>query len=159
VNEIRVLRTQVALTAEVADASLADVTHAESLRTPIPGVNGMNWILGHLVQVNAGVLELLQRPGDPPSADLARYAADTPPIQDDSDAWDLTELRDAFRKQTALLDQALADATPERLAAPPPSPFEGELRDFLHFITFHQGYHVGQLGLLRRALGRDRAFG
>lgn len=33
------------------------------------------------------------------------------------------------------------------------------MRDFLHFITFHQGYHVGQLGMLRRALGYDRAFG
>ncbi len=60
---------------------------------------------------------------------------------------------------TARLDQALADAPPTLLAAPPPPGFAGELRDFLHFIAFHQGYHVGQLGLLRRAMGRDRAFG
>lgn len=158
-NELRVLRAQVALTGEVVEACLADLTHEESLRTPIAGVNGVNWILGHLVRSNAGVLELLHRPGDPPSVDLARYAADTPPIEDAADALDVTELRDAFRRQTALLDQALADASPEVLAGPPPQGFQGELRDFLHFITFHQGYHVGQLGLLRRALGRDRAFG
>jgi hypothetical protein len=54
VNEIHVLRAQVALTAEVVEACLTDVSHAENLRTVVPGVNGMNWILGHLVRVNAG---------------------------------------------------------------------------------------------------------
>jgi uncharacterized damage-inducible protein DinB len=159
VNEIRVLRAQVALIGEVVEAAVVDLTPDEGLRTPIPGVNDVNWILGHLVHVNAGVLELLGHPGEPSSADLTHYAAGSPPGEDGADAWDLGELRDAFRQQIHRLDGALADAPPERMGAPPPPGFEGELRDFLHFITFHQGYHVGQLGMLRRALGHDRAFG
>ena len=158
-NEIRVLRAQVALIGEVVEAAVADLTPDEALRAPIPGVNDVNWILGHLVQVNAGVLELLGHPRDPALADLVYYAAGSPPVEDVADAWDLGKLRDAFRQQIHHLDGALVDAPPERLAAPPPPGFEGELRDFLHFITFHQGYHVGQLGMLRRALGHDRAFG
>jgi uncharacterized damage-inducible protein DinB len=159
VSEIQPLRTQVALMGEVAAAAVADITHDESLGTPIPGVNGMNWILGHLVHVDAAILELLQHPGDPSSAELARYAPGSPFIGEGADAWDFAVLREALPRQTSLLDQALASAPPELLASVPPEGFEGELSHFLHFITFHQGYHVGQLGLLRRARGYGRAFG
>ena len=100
-NELRVLRTQVALTAEVVEACLTDLTQEDGRRTAIPGVTGVNWILGSRGRVNGGVLELLLRPGEPSSADLARYAAGTPPIEDGADAWDLAEVRDAFRRQTA----------------------------------------------------------
>ena len=158
-SEIQLLRTQVGLMGEVAAAAVANIAHAESLRTPIAGVNSMNWILGHLVHVNAGILELLHHPGDPSSAELARYAPGSPPIGEGAEARGFAELREALPRQTTLLDQALAAAPPELLASPPPPGFDGELRHFLHFISFHQGYHVGQLGLLRRALGYGRAFG
>ena len=158
-SEIQLLRTQAGLIGEVAAAAVADLSHEESLRTPTPGVNSMNWVLGHLVHVNAGILELLHHPGDPSSAELARYAPGSPPIGEGGEAWDFAELREALPRQTTLLDQALAAAPSELLASPPPPGFSGELRHFLHFISFHQGYHVGQLGLLRRAAGRDRAFG
>ena len=158
-SELQVLRTQAGLIGEVAAAAVAEITHEESLRTPIPGLNGMNWILGHLVHVNAAILELLQYPGDPSSAELARYVPGSPPLGEGPDAWDFSLLREALPRQTTLLDQALASAPPELLASAPPQGFAGELRHFLHFITFHQGYHVGQLGLLRRALGYGRAFG
>ena len=78
-SEIQLLRTQAGLIGEVAAAAVADLSHEESLRTPIPGVNSMNWVLGHLVHVNAGILELLHHPGDPSSAELARYAPGSPP--------------------------------------------------------------------------------
>lgn len=158
-TEIDVLRAQAALTREVMAGAVAGITHSESLRTPIPGLNGMNWVLGHVTHVNAGILELLGSPSDPSSEALARYAPGAPPIIDPSDALDFEALREALHRQGPLLDAALAGASPDRLSGPPPNGFDGELRDFLHFITFHQGYHTGQLGLLRRALGHDRAFG
>lgn len=125
-SEIRVLRAQVALITQAVEASLADITDEESVRSPIPGVNGMNCILGHLVQVNAGILELLGRPADPPSAARARYTAGGPP-DDDTDAWTISELREAFLRQAALIDQVQVDAPPELLAAPPPSGFREAL--------------------------------
>jgi uncharacterized damage-inducible protein DinB len=83
----------------------------------------------------------------------------SPPIGDASNAWDVAALRQALMVQGARIEQALREARPELLAAPPPDGFEGELRDFLDFIVFHPSYHVGQLGMLRRALGHGRAFG
>jgi len=159
VSEIAVLRAQAALTAAVAQAALADVSHEDSLRTPIPEVNAMNWVAGHVVHVNAGILELLEHPGDPSSLDLAHYAPGSPPIGDATNAWDIATLRQALRQQGPNIEQALTDARPELLSGPPPAGFEGELRSFLHFIAFHQSYHVGQLGMLRKALGHGRAFG
>lgn len=158
-SEIRVLRAQTALTASVVEASLADVTFEESLRTPIPGVNAMNWVAGHLAHVNAGILELLEHPCGPSSLDLAHYAPGSTPIGDASNTWDSATLRQALLQQGPRIEQALTGARPELLAASPPEGFDGELRDFLHFIAFHQSYHVGQLGMLRRALGHGRAFG
>lgn len=159
-TEIHVLRSMSALTREVMEAAVADVTPAESLQNPIPNVNGMNWVLGHVVHVNAAVLELLGVPEEEPSTKaLCRYAPGSPPVGTADGAVDFDVLRRALVRQGPLLDRALSKARPERLAGRPPEGFDGELRDFLHFIAFHQAYHTGQAALLRRALGYDRAFG
>jgi uncharacterized damage-inducible protein DinB len=158
-TETRVLRAMAALTREVMEAAVADIAPEESLRNPVPQVNGMNWVLGHVTHVNAAVLELLGVTGDPTSDALRRYAPGSPPVRGADDALDFEVLREALLRQGPLLDRALSEADPERLASPPPAGFDGELRDFLHFIAFHQAYHAGQAALLRRALGYDRAFG
>lgn len=33
---------------------------------------------------------------------------------------------------------------------------DGTLRGAIVFALFHEGYHVGQMGYVRRALGKDR---
>ena len=158
-SEISTLRAHFELTCTVMNAAVADTTHAESLRTPVKDLNGMNWVLGHVTHVNAGILELLGAPGDPSSHSLRRYAPGMRPINDPADLLDFNTLRNALREQGPLLDSALSGATEELLASSPPEGFDGELRNFLHFIGFHQAYHAGQLGFLRRALGYSRAFG
>jgi hypothetical protein len=112
-----------------------------------------------MAHVNAGILDLLERPGDPPSQDLDQYARGSVLIADAPDTWDIATLRQVLKRQGPRIEHALTEARPELLAGPPPPGFDGELRDFLHFMAFHQSYHVGQLGMLRRALGRGPAFG
>ncbi len=159
-TDITALRSLAALIREVTEAAVAGITHEESIRASIPGLNGMNWVLGHVTHVNASILALLETPAEPSAEELSRYAPGAPPLGVAAeDAVDFEILRDALVRQGPLLDEALGRASAELLARPAPPGLGGDVRSFLHFITFHQSYHAGQLGLLRRALGHDRAFG
>lgn len=158
-SDIDALRAITATTQEVMAACTADITHEESLRAGAGDGNGMNWILGHVTHVNDAILRLLGADGVLPVNALARYAPDAPPITDPAEARPFDELRTAFLAQTQRLDATWAAVDPERLQGPPPPGFDGVLGDFLRFIVFHQAYHTGQCGILRRQLGRGQAFG
>ena len=88
--------------------NLAGITHEESLRSPEPGGNSLNWVLGHLLFYRNKMLGLL---GVPPAWDSSlalRYARGSAPLGPDDDP----EPFDALR---AGLDRS-QDAPPRRLA-------------------------------------------
>lgn len=156
--DVSTLRAISSTTQEVITAAVAGVTHPESVITSGSSENGLNWVLGHLVHVNDGIIMLMGGKGVLPQDATSRYAPSAPPVTVDS-ALPFEQLRDALHAQTPRLDAAWATVTPEQLQAPPPPGFSGMLYDFLGFITFHQAYHAGQCGLMRRQIGKDRAFG
>ncbi|MFB3908314.1 MAG: DinB family protein [Candidatus Eisenbacteria bacterium] len=128
------------------------ITHEESLRKPEPGGNSMNWILGHLVATRNGALRLLEAEpvwSDTEAAPYQRGAAGdvADPIRFER------ILSDLDRSQDRLL-AAISDLTAERLAT---QVKDGTLGDRLAFLHFHESYHAGQLGLLRRLLGKEGA--
>jgi hypothetical protein len=54
------------------------------------------------------------------------------------------------------LERAFAALDDAALSGPFPAPLVGggrTLEDGLHFLHFHETYHLGQIGLLRRILG------
>ena len=54
------------------------------------------------------------------------------------------------------------EATPEQLAAPAPKKFAIEdtsIRGAITFLSWHEGYHMGQMSLLRRWLGHPGLVG
>jgi uncharacterized damage-inducible protein DinB len=64
--------------------------------------------------------------------------------------------------QTERFQAGLAMLTPEALERPMPGPDSGgelteTLRSLLATILFHQGYHAGQTGVLRRIAGKPGA--
>ncbi len=79
---------------QVAGANLEGMTHEQSLAQPSPGGNCANWILGHITNVQNGVMQLL---GEKPvweSAQLERAGND--PITGPSRAIDWSTLGDRF---------------------------------------------------------------
>ena len=95
--------------------------------------------------------------GDPDA--LEPYARGTSePLE--GDALDLRSLVAIWKESQALLDEAFADLADSDLEAPleEPNPMFGEtVGSALAFMAFHEAYHVGQLGLTRRRLGKDGA--
>ncbi len=142
---------------QTAAANLEGMTHEQSLLQPSPGGNCANWILGHLTNVQNGVMHLL---GEKPvweSADLARAGED--PITGPGNAIQWDTLRDRFlgsRERCLAAVSALSDGA---LAESVPHPFGGTCTraEVLNLLAFHQTYHTGQLALSRRIAGLEGA--
>ncbi len=129
----------------------AGMTHEESVRAHGSGGNSMNWVVGHIVASRNGVLSLL---GEPPvwsAADAAPYKRGSSQL-DPAAARPLPSiLADLDRSQERLL-ACLERVTEEELAA---TRGESTLGKQLAFLQFHESYHAGQTGLLRRLAGKE----
>jgi len=156
----KTLATQFEFTFNVFQQNVAGVDHAGSLRVPQPAGNSMNWVGGHLVGARCGLLALF---GAEPVWDekkRARYARGAPPITpEDAQPWD--EIQAALATSQERLRAAFASVTAEQLLAPLPedeNPFRVDnLAEYIGTYAFHEAYHVGQLGVIRRTYGMDGA--
>lgn len=130
-------------------------TDAESLVTP-PAGNCANWVLGHIVAYRSTVLALL---GEEP----LWSEADQKPYTGKADDFDPARAR-SFNAMLADLEitqervrRGLERMTPEDLAALAAPGDKRPRGPMLHFFQFHEAYHAGQLGLLRRIAGKPGA--
>ncbi len=139
----------------VAGANLEGMTHEQSLAQPSPGGNCANWILGHLVNVQNGVMQLL---GEKPvweSDQLARAGEE--PITGPAQAIDWNTLRERFLGSRERCLAAISSLSDEKLAESVPHPFGGSCSraELLNTLAFHQTYHGGQLAVSRRIAGLE----
>jgi uncharacterized damage-inducible protein DinB len=152
-----IVAMQFGLMYQTAAANLDGLTHEQSLEQPPQGGNCANWILGHLTNVQNGVMGLL---GEKPvweSDQLARAGFD--PITRPTDAIDWTTLRDRFLGSRERCLKAISALSDEALAESLPHPFGGTASrvELLSLLAFHQAYHGGQLALARRVAGLEGA--
>ena len=126
------------------------LTHADSMKQlPFPA-NCMNWNIGHLMvyrEEYLGVVDGVSR-ADP--AEFAIYGAGSEPLTDSAKALPLETLIERLQASTERLKTAFQTLTPERLREPHQSHAGSSLDDYLLFyVIFHEGYHLGQLEILR----------
>jgi uncharacterized damage-inducible protein DinB len=158
---VEVFRQNTRVTDYVVRMNLDGVTHEDSLIQPQPGGNCLNWVMGHLLCVYNDVLPTLHQEPVLPKERLKRYGRGTPPLQNPAEATDLPEMMDAWPKAIERFDTGLASLTPPELDAPAPfSPGKDPnetVRSLLGLVAFHQSYHAGQTGMLRRLIGKSGA--
>ena len=161
VGELESLRLMARLAHVVVRMNTEGVSQAESLAQPQPGGNCLNWVMGHLVCVGNKALGIV---GQPPVADeaaLARYDRGSPPLTDPSEARDIGELLALWDEACARLEAGLATLTPEVLDRKAPHSPTGNpdetIRSLIVTLLFHQAYHTGQTGVLRRVAGKEGA--
>ncbi len=142
--------------------NLDGITHEESLFSPEPAGNCINWVLGHVVTARGTVLTLAG--GSPVlSGDAAApYRRGSEPIQGGDQVLDLGTLRGMLADSQQQLIPALAEISEETLRLPVPEPLRrpplmGSIEEALVRLAFHEGYHNGQIGLLRRLAGKAGA--
>jgi uncharacterized damage-inducible protein DinB len=160
-GQVEVFRAQARMIADCVRLNLSGVTQVESLIQPRPAGNSLNWVLGHLLWVYEISLPML---GEEPvwaEGALQRYIRGTQPLRDSAEALDFGELVGAWEEAVRRFDVGLSRLTVAALDAPAashPGADPGEtIRSLLTGLLFHQAYHTGQLGVLRRLVGREGA--
>jgi hypothetical protein len=160
-SEIGGMRHQARLTRDVVRLNLDGISHEQSLTQPRPAGNCSNWVVGHLVAVYNQVLPLLEQTPVESAGDLGRYARGSPPLTRVSDAVPLPKLVSAWEEACVRVEAGLAALAPRRLEMLVPDSPTGDpdetLGSLLAVALFHQAYHAGQLGILRRIAGESGA--
>lgn len=159
--EIAMLRHQARMAHKVVQLNADGITQSESLIQPQPGGNCLNWVVGHLLAIYHHTLPLLRQEPVMPVDALKRYDRGSPPIRDASDALELSELMAAWDECSRRVDAGLAALAPESLSARAPrSPSNDPnetIGSLLSTVAWHQAYHAGQTGVLRRLAGKEGA--
>jgi uncharacterized damage-inducible protein DinB len=110
------------------------------------------WTIGHLCHYKVKVLELL---GQPRENTFTRF--EHTPANDGSDYPALADLVASFSDLDGDLCTTLASSV-DRLEAPMPGSGphdEKKILDTVLFLTWHEAYHIGAIGAIRREQGRE----
>lgn len=135
--------------------NLKGVTNEQALIQPRPSGNCMNWVVGHIVASRNGVLAALGEEPIWPKEEAKTYARHSAPITAAEAAKPLDAIVGDFDRAQERIQAGLARATDADLA----KPFgDGDtVAGWLHFLQFHEAYHIGQVALLRRIAGHEGA--
>jgi uncharacterized damage-inducible protein DinB len=121
--------------------------------------NPIAWILGHLTETRAGMLTEMGAPFD---YGWARTFQRGSALQNHTEYPSLETIQTAWKATHAAMRDAFASVTPDRVAAPVsrrPVPAVENLADLIAFCGFHESYHVGQIGFIRKQLGHTSIAG
>jgi len=131
---------------------LGDLTEEDG-RKRARGQEGpsISWTVGHLLSSRVYVLNVLTDGRENPYEQQYGNASAT----DGSDYLTLAELQAEWDSVRAQLGEALINTTEEDLDALAPDGLHAEqlIRDKIVFFAWHEGYHVGVIGALRKAMG------
>jgi hypothetical protein len=127
----------------IFNTNLGGVTHADSVIKP-EQCNCINWIVGHIVYSRNGVMTALNQPQVTDASFKPIYDRYTN-MQDTSTALSLDELIKLYKgSQARIIDNVI-------------SLKDGEVMDRVTFLGFHEAYHLGQIGIVRKLIGKKGA--
>src|SRR4030095_5504671 len=127
--------------------NLEGITHEESLVSPDGGGNSINWILGHILVNRNSVNSILGLPDAADENIVKHYSRGTQNITREN----AVRLEDMLR---------MFDDTQKKLEAKIPEidlSTDEKKAERLALLAFHEAYHSGQTGLLRRVVGKEGA--
>jgi uncharacterized damage-inducible protein DinB len=142
--------------AEIFRRATGGIPDEEWLRQP-DGSNHMLWVAGHIVIHRAKMAEMLGAEWSAPWSGLFARGAK---LASPEDYPSPEEIRRAWDEVSQEANSALANATPEALSQhSDKSSFDGTVGGGVALLCFHETYHVGQLGYLRKWLGHGQSVG
>jgi len=142
---------------------IADISDEESNKCVADPMNSIKWLAGHLAwaQLNLGNIggnkidfawrdRFHTKQGGSPE-DFNAPKSELPTLEQIKTKWN--EMGPIIRAGLENLpDEALGNEIPVQH---PIAPFDKSLAGLWAFINHHQAYTIGQIGILRRGLGKD----
>ncbi len=150
------LKAQFDLHTRLYNNALTGVSDAESHSRNNDHVNHMKWIAGHLLNTRLDLLTKMTG-GQPDTTYGAQFGrgnsldpnATYPPLEELTAKW--SNSADAISEGIGHIPEEVLDSK-----APAQTPIADEsFRGMLSFLISHEAYHVGQLGLLRKLIGKE----
>lgn len=125
-------------------------------------VNHLQWIAGHLTNSRYNFAPMLGVNSKFPYVDLYTDATKPPPNNKPLDTSakypSLTEIKKYWNDLAAPFIASVSNMSDEQLSSPIPFavPIGGNsVLDLIAFLASHESYHIGQMGILRKYLGKD----
>jgi len=150
---------QFGLCSHILERNLAGLSHEESLINPQPAGSCLNWVLGHVTRTRNRALSLVG--GRPLFAneEFDAYDDNGGVTFQAETAIHLDELKRRFKALQEPLVSGLDSMSIEAMDKPAPVSPTGNPNEtvgsLLAALAFHEAYHVGQTGMLRRIVGRE----
>ena len=150
---------QYAISAALVEKNLAGFSDADARQTPGGDSNSILWLVGHLANTRCRLLEMLgvdRAPRWPQFFSRGANPADRgqhPPLDEVAGEW---------RSVSAELTRRLEEIGDAELSAKCPRDFpiaDKTMRGAITFLSYHEGYHVGQIAYLRKLLGKGQLVG
>jgi hypothetical protein len=136
---------QIQFTYRAISLNTENITQEESLVFPHPGGNCMNWLLGHIIEYRNRILTMLNQKTVWNEDEINCYKRGSVAKEEIANLMPWQQLlnylnytQDVLTK--VLKEEAISDA--------------GQIKS-LALFSFHEAYHAGQLGFLRRILGKE----
>jgi uncharacterized damage-inducible protein DinB len=130
------------------------LSHEDSMVQPPAGGNCLNWVAAHIVASRGAILDLLGEAQVWDTDRNDRFKRGSRPVQDTKDSLPFDSIVADFRRSQERIQAGLARLSDKELLE---KRGDDTLADKLHFLQFHEAYHIGQAGLLRRMAGKECA--
>ena len=146
-NDIEIIKNQVASTYYVITSNIDGITHEESMIFPNGEANCMNWILGHLIYIRNPFLNILGEESVWDSEKFSGYNRGEIALDRKDEFVNFEELKSYLKQSQDTLEVKLNSI----------ESFKPEMIKDISTLSLHEIYHSGQLGYLRRILGKPGA--
>ena len=148
-SAIEQLKMQTQLFLNVVDG----VSEEHALERLAGRSNHFAWLVGHIVSTRFQMGYVLGMPMREPHPELFERGIG---LNENATYPSLETLVEPWAEFSEKLLAKLEDINEDQLASEPPivTPIgDYSLRGFISFLAHHEAYHIGQLGILRKALG------
>lgn len=160
--QLEMATSQIQAARQYTDVLLKDIDLENWYDQPAEGINHVAWQVGHLAMAQYGLALYRQRGRQEfdreliPREFLRMFAKDSNPSIDLEMRPDPTEIRDVFDRVHQQVLKELESYPLEELETPMDLPYVGFSNKLgsLLMSAHHEMLHAGQIGMLRRLLGK-----
>lgn len=146
-NDIEIIKNQITSNYYVMTMNIDGITPEESMIFPNGEANCMNWILGHLIYIRNPLLNILGEESVWDNEKFSFYNRGEIPLDRKDELISFEELKSYLKQSQGKLEAKLNTL----------ESFKPEMIKEISTLSLHEIYHSGQLGYLRRILGKPGA--
>jgi len=143
--------------------AIDNINDDEANKCIVEPLNSIKWLAGHLLWAQRSLIRIGGAQVEIPWTGhflTAQGSTEEERKMPKGEFPTIEQIRNKWNETSVAIREGLANLPEEALNAViegrhPVTPFDNTVAGLWAFINDHQAYHIGQIGILRRALGKD----